>query len=154
MKAPPPTVVHRSSDVVIVSWRTLLVTRWTAKVTLAGLERSFVAGRAIHQANPGAFCTFTVAPVSGGLPDEQARRRSAAMMKELGPVTKLGAVLLDGEGFLAGAARATLTTIQQLSGQRGYVRFVRDEAEAAALFRDAIAGSSLDEVLAAFAAAR
>lgn len=149
-----PTVHIRSSEVAIASWRTLLVTRWSGKVTLAGLEHSFAAGRAIHKANPGQFCTFTIAPVSGGLPDEPARRRSAAMMKELGPVTKLGAVLLDGEGFLAGAARATLTTIQQLSGMRGYVRFVRDEHEAAALFRDAIAGATLDEVLATFAATR
>ncbi|MBL8679364.1 MAG: hypothetical protein JNK05_09375 [Myxococcales bacterium] len=150
----PPIVHSRSSDVAIASWRSLLVTRWSGRVTLAGLEQSFAVGRAIHKANPGSFCTFTIAPVSGGLPDEHARQRSAAMMKELGPVTKVGAVLLDGEGFLAGAARATLTTIQQLSGMRGYVRFVRDEAEAAGLFRDAIARATIDEVLATFAATR
>jgi|LNFM01.2.fsa_nt_gb hypothetical protein len=152
---PVPPIVHsRTDDYIIGSWRSLLVTRWTSKVTLAGLEQSFVSGRSIHKANPGNYCTFTIAPVSGGLPDEATRRRSAAMMKELGPVTKIGAVLLYGDGFLAGAARAALTTIQQLSGMRGYVRFVRDEREAAELFRDAISGSTVEDVQRLFDATR
>ena len=81
-----------------------------------------------------------------GLPDEPARKRAAAMMKELGPVTKLGVVLLDGEGFLAGAARATLTTIQQLSGLRSYVRFVRDQDEAITLLAQATRTITASEI--------
>jgi hypothetical protein len=100
------------------AWATagrLFVTCLIAQPTVQSLEIISAAGqkhRAIHK----PVVAITLVPLRVPLPDDAARKFSAKLMKDGSHETAASAIVLEGDGFWASAARAAVAGMYLLSG--------------------------------------
>lgn len=107
-------VVHDDEELRIVTWAGVLANRWRATPTKAKLEILGRHQRQLAKASVGGriVVVTVLSPDAGLLLTSEARKEAEALAKA-GRELLLGlAQVVEGEGFLAAAARAVMSGIQ------------------------------------------
>ena len=92
---------------------------WTDSITVENLDRSRVFALALSAHHPQGIIALNVVAHGLSLPDNVAQRRANEISRSLDRLVTATIVVLPGEGFWVGAARAFLTGLNMVSPLRG-----------------------------------
>lgn len=101
------------------SERNVHVLLWTDVITIANLERSLDFARRLAATHPSGIVAVNIVAHGLSIPDSAAQRRANEVSKTLDESVLATAVVLPGEGFWVGAARAFLTGLNMVSPLKG-----------------------------------
>jgi hypothetical protein len=101
----------------VLTYRRVFLLSTRRKVTVADL-RTLAAVSDEHYARERAkTCSLTISDVTTPMPDQEARQYAARLMSSSRGKSVGNALILEGEGFLAGTARAVGAAIGMLARQ-------------------------------------
>lgn len=83
--------------------------------TVADLHLSDRHHRALREAFPGGTALLTYIFHRLEMPPAEVRQLGAQMLREVAPLIRCSATVVEGDGFMASTARAVLSGIQLLS---------------------------------------
>lgn len=92
---------------------------WTDTITVENLDRSLAFARSLAAQRPDGIIALNVVAHGLSIPDGVAQRRANEVSRLLDHVVTATIVVLPGEGFWVGAARAFLTGLNMVSPLRG-----------------------------------
>lgn len=108
---------------------------WTDTITVENLDRSLAFARSLAAQRPDGIIALNVVAHGLSLPEGVAQRRANEVSRSLDHLVTATIVVLPGEGFWVGAARAFLTGLNMVSplqGKRTIARTVEEGARTAA----------------------
>ena len=92
---------------------------WTGAITKQNLGRSLAFATRLAAEHPSGIVAVNVVAHGLQIPDGEAQRYANDVSRTLDPHIRATAVVLPGEGFWVGAARAFLTGLNMVSPLKG-----------------------------------
>jgi len=120
----PVSIVSVDAGHCIATYEHVLLLCWREEVTVTSLKAARAAHFAMIKHHPGGVGCLTVR--SGTRLGEAAIQEAAALVRETYRNVHWSACVVGGEGFVASATRAGLTSILSLAGQSSLVKVFRD----------------------------
>jgi hypothetical protein len=99
----------------VATYRRVMLTSVRKKVTVADLKLLAAASEAHNARERAKTCSLSLSDVTVPMPDQETRQFAATMMSGAKDTAVGYALILEGEGFLAGTARAVGTAIGLLA---------------------------------------
>lgn len=128
LHTPPMQIVDRCPSCVQAVIEDVHLLHWRSAIDAEGLDRSLRVSRELAQKYPRGIYALNV--VHGGLsvPSLALQRRATEVSEATAKHVLATVVVLPGEGFWVGAARAFLTTLNTMSPMRAR-RLVASDVE-------------------------
>ena len=114
----------------VARYEHVLLLCWRDQVTLASLHVAREVHHAILKRHPAGVACLTVG--TGRRMGDASMMEAARIARETYANVRWAACVVSGEGFVASAARAGLTSVLALAGQSSLVKVFRDLPSAAA----------------------
>jgi hypothetical protein len=143
---------HEEPGYVLLSWRNVLINRWTGPITLEALAAGRRVGDALEQEFGPSIGAMTIVASSVPSPPDTVRRQAADDMKRASHRMKVAATVIEGAGFRASAMRSAYATLN-LFARTNHPTKVTGSLEVAAEFVGAGLGHSAAEIRALLDAA-
>ena len=118
------------ANIAVGAWGRVCLQSWLNRVELEDVRFAF--RHIAAQPREVKRATLAIGGLGVKMPDEQTRKASAELMAKLDPTLIASAVVVDGEGFFASAARGVIAGIFALSRSRVPQRAFRSVQEATA----------------------
>jgi len=103
-------------DLCVATWGNLILTSVASRPTLTGIELSGNLALRFQRRYPHGYGSVAIADRRAQMPDAETRRRTSELMKRDERFMLGDAMVLEGEGFWSGSARAVMTSMQLVAG--------------------------------------
>lgn len=120
----PIEIFSADAEHCVARYEHVLLLAWRDQVSIESLRAVREAHYAILKKHPSGVGCLTVG--TGRRMGEASLREAASIARETYANVRWAACVVSGEGFVASAARAGITSVLSLAGQSGMVRIFRD----------------------------
>jgi len=109
-------IEHEGPGFALASYGLVNIAVWSQTPRVDHIKRTYALSLRLSRDNPGKkIISLSLVNTRSGVPDFETRKLSAEVIKKVTPFTAASVTVLEGQGFVVGAARAVVQSIHLLA---------------------------------------